>query len=101
MALLTGHVQGARPAIRISLLILAVPVALAANVARIVFTAIVAEYDYRFAEGVFHALSGWAIFVVGAAVFWVTGRILLGSHLRLEGGSRRLFRSRLRAEAGR
>jgi len=77
MALLTGHVQRSGKAARLSLMLLAVPVALGANIARIVLTAIAAEYDHRFAEGVFHSLSGWAVFVLGAAVFWLMGKILL------------------------
>ena len=59
-----------------SLAVLAVPVAIAANAARVAGTGLAAEWiSPQAAEGFFHEFSGWVMFVVAFA-------LLLGAQRR-------------------
>jgi len=48
-----------------------VPVAIFSNAFRVYTTAVLGEYDEALAEGFFHTLSGWSIFVVAIVVLMV------------------------------
>jgi exosortase len=61
---------------RWALLVAAVPVAVIANASRIVLTGILGEYDERLAEGFFHGMSGWVVFVIAIAMLAVVERVL-------------------------
>jgi len=61
---------------RLSILVLSIPVAIVANIIRITGTAILADYDDKFARGFYHALSGWLIFVIGFAVLYGITKLL-------------------------
>jgi exosortase len=82
LSLLVGYAQFDRPATRLSLLVLAVPVALAANVIRITFTVLIARYHEAFALGFYHSFSGWLVFMGGAAILLMLASQFQG---RLEG----------------
>jgi exosortase len=67
-------VEQRRQWIRWLLVVLAVPVALAANAMRIVGSALLAQYaGSQYAEGFFHAFSGWLIFALALG-------LLIGMH---------------------
>jgi exosortase len=53
-----------RVSMRWLLLAAAIPTALVANAGRIVITGVLASFDQKLATGVFHSLSGWAIFLI-------------------------------------
>lgn len=55
---------------RVSLFLLAFPVAILINVVRVTATALMAREDPRLAEGFFHSFSGWVVFLVGFAVLY-------------------------------
>lgn len=61
---------------RWALLAAAFPIAVLANSSRIVLTGILGEYDPRLAEGFFHGMSGWAVFVIAIVMLAVTERLL-------------------------
>lgn len=61
---------------RWALLAAAFPIAVLANSSRIVLTGILGEYDPRLAEGFFHGMSGWAVFVIAILMLALTERVL-------------------------
>jgi len=67
-SLVYGHLFEARTAVRWLLLALTVPVAVAVNAARIVMTGILGEHDQALAEGLYHTVSGWILFMLAIAV---------------------------------
>ena len=54
----------------------AVPVAVVANSGRVMATALLGEVDPRLAEGFYHGLEGWAVFVVAMAMLIGVERVL-------------------------
>jgi len=57
---------------RWALMIAAVPIAIAANSARVTVTGIVSEYNKQFAEGTYHTFEGWLIFMVALVILVLT-----------------------------
>ena len=70
---------------RVALALLSVPVAIAANAARVAGTGLAADWvGPRAAEGFFHEFSGWVIFVVAFALLLAAQRALaVASGLRV------------------
>jgi len=54
----------------------AVPVAVAANAGRVMATALLGEVDERLAEGFYHGMEGWAVFVVAMGMLIGVERVL-------------------------
>jgi exosortase len=77
-ALLLGYIQCRRIITRVVLFALAVPLCIAVNIFRVAGTAILADYDPRFAMGFYHSFSGWLVFVGGFGLLYLAGRILSG-----------------------
>jgi exosortase len=50
------------------LLIATIPVAVAANASRIVLTGVIGEYDQLLAQGAYHTVSGWILFMLAIAL---------------------------------
>lgn len=71
LALVVGFFVCRTPLMRIGLLLLALPTAIAVNVARIVLTALLARADPELAEGFFHTFSGWVVFLVGFGILYM------------------------------
>jgi exosortase len=77
LAIVIGQFSEPRRWIRLALAATAVPVAIAANAARVAGTGIAAHYvGASAAEGFLHTFSGWLVFVVALA-------LLLGTHRAL------------------
>ncbi len=60
-----------RPSMRWYLLIGTVPVTIVANSARIFLTGLLGEYDQALAQGIYHTISGWSLFVL--AIMMIIG----------------------------
>ena len=75
-ALLLGYLYCTRRRTRLALFALALPLCVAVNVFRVAGTAILADYNPRFALGFYHSLSGWLVFLVGFWMLWGSARIL-------------------------
>lgn len=82
-SVLLGFLMCKRATSRIALFLLAVPLSIAANIVRISGTAVIADYDERFAMGFYHALSGWLIFVLGFAGLYAIAKLLSFGEERL------------------
>jgi exosortase len=61
---------------RITLLLLAVPLAIGVNIVRVAGTAIIADYNPSLAEGFYHSFSGWLVFVAGFGALYLIAEIL-------------------------
>jgi exosortase len=77
LAILLGKMTEARVGPRIALALLAVPVAIAANAARVAGTGLAADWiGARAAEGFFHEFSGWVMFVIAFAMLLGAQRVV-------------------------
>jgi exosortase len=68
---------------RALLILLSIPVAIGANILRITGTAILADYNDKFAQGFYHALSGWLIFVIGFVVLYAFTKLFVCAEGRI------------------
>jgi exosortase len=72
LAIIYGYLIEKRVAVRWLLAIAAIPIAVAANSARIIGTGLLVQYwDPDKAEGFFHLFSGWLIFVVSLVMLYL------------------------------
>jgi len=76
-ALLLGFLTQAAIVGRVLLVAISIPLAIAVNVLRVTGTAVLADYRPEFAEGFYHAFSGWLVFVVGFGALWVIAQGVL------------------------
>jgi len=77
LAIILGKLTEPRLWARVVLAVLAVPVAIAANAARVAGTGLAAEWiSPQAAEGFFHEFSGWVMFVVAFALLIGAQRLL-------------------------
>jgi exosortase len=75
-SLLLGYLEDASIAGRILLTVLSIPLAIAVNVVRIAGTAVLADYQPKYAIGFYHLFSGWLIFVLGFGLLWLLGKLI-------------------------
>lgn len=75
-ALLLAYLELRRTFARLTLVALAVPVAIAWNVVRVAGTAVLSEYDPEVGAGFYHSFSGWLAFVCGFGLLWLVSRLL-------------------------
>ena len=66
-----------RPWMRPVLLLAAIPIAIIANASRITITGLLSEYDPELAEGFFHSVEGWVVFLVSLSLLIATHRLIL------------------------
>lgn len=59
-----------------ALLVATVPIAVGANAFRVTLTGIVSEWKREFAEGFFHSMEGWVVFLVAFVFLILTHQIL-------------------------
>jgi exosortase len=75
LAIVYGYLLEPRNSIRLVLALASIPIAVIANSLRIVFTALVLQYgDAEMAEGFYHKVSGWLIFVISIAILYSVHR---------------------------
>jgi exosortase len=58
------------------LFLMAAPLAVAVNIARVAGTAVLADYNQDLAMGFYHSFSGWLVFVFGSGLLYVSARLL-------------------------
>lgn len=74
---------------RWTIVLLSLPIAIAANVFRVTGTGVLAEYlGSEAAQGFYHSLSGWLIFVVAFVLLLCCGAVI--SRIGKSGGQRRI-----------
>jgi exosortase len=84
-SLLLGQVYSCGGATRAIIFALSIPIAIAANIFRIAFTAVLADHYEELAMGFYHAFSGWLVFLAGYLMLYISTRIVYRS---LDGYSR-------------
>jgi len=75
-ALMVGFLFCTRVRTRVLLVLLAVPIAIGMNVARVTGTAILAEHNQQYALGYYHSFSGWLVFLVGFGLVALAAKLL-------------------------
>ena len=85
LAILLGKLTETSVRRRVALALLAVPVAIAANAARVAGTGLAADWiGARAAEGFFHEFSGWLMFVIAFGLLLGAQRLMgLADRVRL------------------
>ncbi|MGA8540712.1 MAG: exosortase, partial [Terriglobales bacterium] len=77
LSIIYGYLMETRMWVRVALVCSAVPIAVAANSFRIFGTGLLVQYwDPDKAEGFYHALGGWLIFVVALLMLFAVHRLL-------------------------
>lgn len=76
LSLVYGHFFETRIWIRVALLVATVPIAILANAFRVTITGLLYEYKSEWADGFYHTMEGWVIFMVALGAVAVTHRIL-------------------------
>jgi exosortase len=84
-SLLLGFIECSRLQSRALLVLLAIPFAIAVNVVRVAGTAFLADINPAYADGFYHAFSGWLVFLAGFGFFWGLAK---GLHVVLDRGAR-------------
>jgi exosortase len=64
-SVLLGFLQCSRPVTRILLFASSIPISIGVNALRVSGTAVLADYDEKFAMGFYHSFSGWLVFLLG------------------------------------
>ena len=77
LGVLYGHLAFSNWTPRILLLVMVVPIAIAANVLRVFAVGLLAHYvSLDTALGVFHAAGGWSVFMIAAALLFGVSRLM-------------------------
>jgi len=77
LGILYGYFTDPRPWMRTLIALSTVPIAIAANAARVTGTGVLAHYyGAQAANGFFHTFSGWLVFVVAFLLLFVVSRVL-------------------------
>ena len=77
LSLIYGYLVEERTWLRVVLFFLTIPIAISANASRIVITGILSEWDKEYAEGIYHVMEGWVVFVVAMVALVVVHRLIL------------------------
>ncbi len=76
LSLVYGYFFDRKPWMRPVLLLGVIPIAIIANAARVTITGIISEYDKELAQGVYHSLEGWVIFMIAFALLGALHQIV-------------------------
>jgi exosortase len=76
LSLVYGFFFDSKPWMKWVLLAATIPIAITANASRVALTGILTEFNPDLAEGFFHMLEGWVIFVVAGVMLFITHQII-------------------------
>ncbi len=74
LAVVYAYLFDDKPWMRAALLVLTVPIAVGANAFRVTATGLISNYKPELAEGFFHSLEGWLVFLVAFVAMTVAHR---------------------------
>ena|SRR5277367_43156 len=77
LSLVYGYFFESRLWVRVVLFLSTIPIAIVANANRITLTGLLAEYKPEYAEGFFHEMSGWVIFMAALVILIVLHQLLV------------------------
>ena len=70
-SILLGFLQCSRPVTRFILFASSIPISIAVNALRVSGTAVLADYNEKFAMGFYHSFSGWLVFLLGFGALYL------------------------------
>jgi exosortase len=76
LSLVYGYFFETRTLLRTLLVVLTVPIAIGANALRITLTGLIGEWNREYAQGIFHSMEGWVIFMVALLGLLLAHRLL-------------------------
>ena len=76
LGLVYGFFFDSKPWMKWALLAATIPIAITANASRVAMTGILTEYNPELADGFFHMLEGWVIFVVAGIMLFFTHKLI-------------------------
>lgn len=89
LALIYAYFFDAKVWMRWALLVATIPIAIAANAARVSITGLISEYRPELAQGFFHLLEGWVLFMVAGALLILFHHLLNRVYNAVERRSRK------------
>jgi exosortase len=78
LSLVYGYFFESKNWIRVILFLATIPIAIFANGLRVTITGILSEVNKEYAEGVFHMMEGWVIFMVALLSLLALHQLILG-----------------------
>ena len=76
LSLVYSHFFDRKSWMKSVLLVSSIPIAIIANASRVALTGLISEYNPELAEGFFHSVEGWVIFLVSLTMLVITHRII-------------------------
>ena len=76
LSLVYAYFTDKRPWMRSALLIATVPIAIGANAIRVALTGLLSEINTKLAQGTYHEMEGYVVFIVALAALLVTHRLI-------------------------
>jgi exosortase len=76
LSLVYAYFTDKRPWMRWALLIATVPIAIGANAVRVAVTGFLSEINTKLAQGTYHEMEGYVVFIVALAALLVTHRLI-------------------------
>jgi exosortase len=86
LSLVYGYFCEKRTWIRVALFLSTIPIAIVANSGRVTLTGVIAQFKPELAEGLFHEVQGWVIFMVAFAILAVLHQVLVRIAIMMESG---------------
>jgi exosortase len=76
LALVYGYFFDPKAWMRWILLAISLPIAILVNALRVTLTGVIGEYNRELADGVFHAIEGWMMFILALAILMLVHRFI-------------------------
>src|SRR3954453_15181705 len=77
LSLVYAYFTDKRPWMRWALLLPTIPIAIGANGIRVAVTGLLSEINTKLAQGAFHEMEGYIVFIVALAALFLTHRVLI------------------------
>jgi exosortase len=74
LSLAYGYFFESRTWMRVFIFFVTIPIAIIANATRVTLTGLFSEWDPELAQGIFHTMEGWVIFVIAMAMLYIVHR---------------------------
>jgi exosortase len=76
LSLVYAYFADKRPWMRWALLVATIPIAIGANAIRVALTGLLSEIDTKLAQGTYHEMEGYVVFVVALAALLITHKLI-------------------------
>ena len=88
LSLVYGYFADKRTWMRWALLVSTIPIAIAANGIRVALTGLMSEIDTKLAQGIFHEIEGYIVFIIALVALLTLHRLLRFAANRFHGASK-------------